>query len=315
MTTTPQKTRLFISVIFPVYNEQETLLELYDRLIEAISAADEYDFEFIFVDDCSKDRTPNILRELRNRDRRVRIVRFARNCGSHAAISCGLHTCLGDAAVILAADLQDPPALIFDLAKEWEKGAKIVWGVRTARLGEKKTTTFLSRCYYALMNWLTSVKMPPTGADVFLADRVVIESFRKVQEKHTSVFMTLAWLGFEQSSIDYVKQPRFQGKSKWSLGKKFKLALDSLLAFSDIPIRYMSVVGFLCATLGFLYALYVVWCYLHGRPVAGWSSLMVAVLIIGGVQMIMLGILGEYLWRTFDESRRRPRYIVEYEIN
>ena len=169
--------------------------------------------------------------------------------------------------------------------------------------------------YYTLMNWLTSVKMPPLGADVFLADRVVIDAFKGVTEKHTSIFMTLAWLGFDQRTIYYVKKKRHFGHSKWTLDKKIKLAIDSLLAFSDIPIRYMSVLGFLTAGLGFAYALYVFWCYVNGSPVDGWSSLIVAILVVGGIQMVMLGVLGEYIWRTFDESRKRPRYVIEYILD
>ena len=147
----------------------------------------------------------------------------------------------------------------------------------------------------------------------FLADRAVIDAFKQVTEKHTSVFMTLAWLGFKQSTIGYVKKKRFSGVSKWSFGRKIKLTIDSLLSFSDIFIRYMSVLGILTAFLGFTYALYVLWGYLYGSTVEAWSSLIVVVLVIGGIQMMMLGILGEYLWRTFDESRRRPRYIIEYK--
>jgi len=164
------------------------------------------------------------------------------------------------------------------------------------------------------MNYLTTVKVPPLGADVFLVERVVIEAFKKVNEKHTSVFMILAWLGFKQSTIEYIKQARLSGKSKWTLGQKIKLTLDSLLAFSDIFIRYMSVIGILTAFTGFVYSLFVLWGFINGVPVEGWSALIVVILIIGGIQMIMLGVLGEYLWRTFDESRRRPRFIVEYKI-
>lgn len=302
-----------ISVIFPVYNEEGNLNELHQRLTAVADKIKDQTFEFIFVDDCSTDDTPLILKGIQARDARARVVRFARNCGSHAAISYGLTCCKGDAAVILAADLQDPPDLIVELMGEWKKGSKIVWGARLKREGEKASTNFFSRMYYLLMNWLTNVKMPPSGADVFLADRIVINAFRQVTEKHTSVFMTLAWLGFKQSTIWYVKKARLTGISKWNLRKKIRLTLDSLLAFSDIFIRYMSVLGFLTAFVGFVYAVYVLWCYFNGSPVEGWSSLIVAVLVVGGVQMIMLGVLGEYLWRTFDESRKRPRYIIEYE--
>jgi dolichol-phosphate mannosyltransferase len=303
-----------ISVIFPTYNEQDNLPVLHDRMNAVASKIPGHDFEFIFVDDCSTDHTPQILRALHAKDKRVKIIRLARNCGSHAAIAAGLIECQGDCAVVLAADLQDPPELLHSLVGAWQGGVKVVWGARRKRLGEKFTTKFFSRLYYWMMNYLTTVKVPPLGVDVFLAERVVIEAFKKVNEKHTSVFMVLAWLGFQQSTIHYVKEARWSGTSKWSLGQKIKLTLDSLLAFSDIFIRYMSVIGIFIAVTGFIYSLFVLWGFVNGSAIEGWSSLIVVILLVGGIQMIMLGVLGEYLWRTFDESRRRPRFIVEYKI-
>ncbi len=303
-----------ISIIFPTYNEQENLSALHDRLKAVTQKFSKESFEFIFVDDCSSDETPNILRQLNKTDARVKTIRFARNCGSHAAIKAGLEFSKGDCAIILASDLQDPPEIIASLLEEWKKGARTVWGARSQREGERPATTFLSETYYKLINWLTNVKMPPKGADVFLIDRAVIEAFKQMPEKHSSVFMSLAWLGFKQSTIYYVKQARLRGQSKWTIRKKIKLAIDSLLSFSDVFIRSMSALGFITAFLGFLYAISVVWCYLKGSPVEGWSSLMIGILVVGGCQMMMLGVIGEYLWRTFDESRKRPAYVIEYKI-
>ncbi|MCK5215526.1 MAG: glycosyltransferase [Candidatus Omnitrophica bacterium] len=305
-----------ISLIFPTYNEEGNLAELHRQLREATASIEGQLFEFIFVDDCSSDRTPEILRQLHEQDERVKIIRFARNCGSHAAISAGLNECRGAGAVVLAADLQDPPEIIGQLINEWKAGGKIVWGLRAGREGESFLTKALANLYYRVMNWLTIVKMPPKGADVFLADRVAIDAFKQFSEKYTSIFMTFAWLGFPQRNVEYVKAARYRGESKWTWGKKFKLALDSLLSFSDIPVRYMSVLGFITALLGFAYALFVFWKYVFfGVPVQGWSSLIIAILVVGGVQMTMLGVLGEYLWRTFEESRKRPVYVVEYKID
>ncbi len=303
-----------ISIIFPTYNEEQNLETLAKRLDSALFSIQGYRFQFIFVDDGSTDQTPEILRRWQTRDPRVKVIRLARNFGSHAALAAGLSYCTGDCAIVLAADLQDPPEMIGQLLKAWENKAKIVWAVRTDRRGEKALTKFFSRMYYRLMNWLTTVKMPPLGSDVFLADQIVLKAFRQVTEKHSSVFMTLAWLGFPQATITYVKEARPAGRSKWTLARKLTLTLDSFLAFSDIPIRYMSILGFLTALFGFMYAIYVFGSYLKGLPVQGWSSLIVAILVVGGIQMMMLGILGEYLWRTFDESRKRPRYIVEYTL-
>jgi glycosyltransferase involved in cell wall biosynthesis len=302
-----------ITVIFPVYNEEQNLVILHKRLA---SVADKLkgSFEFIFIDDCSTDQTPEILRQLHAIDPRVKTIRFARNCGSHAALRAGLENAKGDCVITLASDLQDPPEVIPTLLEEWKNGKKIVWGARQKREGETFITKFFSRRYYGLMNWLTNVKMPPSGADIFLADRAVVEAFRYMSEKHTSVFMALAWLGFKQSTIYYVKEARQFGVSKWTIRRKIKLTVDSLLSFSDVFIRSISTLGFITALLGFIYALYVLYCHLRGSPVEGWSSLMIAILVIGGIQMTMLGLLGEYLWRTFDESRKRPAYIIEYKI-
>lgn len=304
-----------ISLIFPVYNEQDNLRLLYERVQKVCDTIPDEKFEFVFVDDCSGDSSPQILRELNGKDRRVKVIRFARNCGSHAALAAGLNFCSGHCAVVLAADLQDPPEIISELLDKWQRGAKIVWGVRKAREGESLLRKFFAGIYYRLMNWLTEIRMPPSGADVFLADRVVINAYKQMSEKHTSVFMALAWLGFPQNKISYTKQARHQGHSKWTLGRKFKLAVDSLLSFSDVPVRYMSALGFLTAIAGFAYALYVIWEYIFLEiPVQGWSSLIVAILVVGGIQMMMLGVLGEYLWRTYDESRKRPRFVVEYTL-
>jgi dolichol-phosphate mannosyltransferase len=239
-----------LSLIFPCYNEQENIGILYERVCETIDELKQYEFELIFVNDCSSDET--------------------------------------------------------------FRGYRVVWGVRQKRAGETPLTRAMSRWYYKAVNWLTNVQMPPLGADVFIADRLAIDSFNRTPEKHTSVFILLAWLGFAQSSVPYVKEARRSGQSKWTIGKKITLLIDSILSFSDIPIRYISLLGVFTALIGFLGALLVLWdFFVNGIPVAGWTSLIVAILLIGGIQMIMLGVLGEYMWRTFDEARKRPRYIIE----
>ena len=304
--------RPLISVILSSYNEESNIPLLYERLSSVTSEMPEYDFEFIFVDDCSNDKTPDILTDLRKADHRVVIIRFARNCGSHAADSAGLHFCRGNVAIIMAADLQDPPEVIIPRTiEQWEKGYKVVWGIREKRKGESFITLFLSRVYYYLMNFLTDIKQPPTGADVFLLDRVVIDAFKQSPEKHSSNMMLIAWLGFPQTSITYVKEARHTGHSKWTISKKIKLSLDSLISFSYVPLRFMSLMGVISAFLGLLYGGVVLINAFRGNPIQGWSSLMIVILVLGGFQMSMMGMLGEYLWRTYDESRGRPRYVIE----
>jgi glycosyltransferase involved in cell wall biosynthesis len=302
-----------ISIVFPCYNEADNLKALHDRLSDVTAGIKDTEFEFIFIDDCSSDDTPAVLQKLRQADNRVEIIRFARNCGSHAALSAGLNSSRGAAAIVMAADLQDPPELIPDLLEKWRDGAKTVWGTRNEREGEGILTRFCSWLYYRIVCQLTDVKFPPAGADIFLADRIVIDQLNDVPEKHSSVFVVLAWLGFSQATVGYTKERRNAGQSKWTLKQKIKLLIDSTMSFSYLPIRYMSILGLLTATTGFIYAAFIVWSFFFiGTAVTGWSSMMVVVLVIGGVQMMMLGILGEYLWRTFDESRRRPRYVIEH---
>ena len=302
-----------ISIIIPAFNEEKNLIELHQRLVSVFAKIPTQSFEIIFIDDASTDNTPGILKGICQKDKRVWFIRFARNGGSHAALSWGLNACRGDAAIVMAAALQDPPEIINDMLNKWKDGAKIVWGIRSKREGEGVCTKICSQFYYGIVNALTNVKLPPMGADVFLADRVVVERFREVKEKHTSVFMVLAWLGFKQSSFEYVKQSRHTGISKWTLRKKIKLALDSILAFSDFPVRAISFSGIFTVLLGLFCALRLLLNYFSGHSVEGWACVIAVVLIVGGVQMIMFGILGEYLWRTFDESRQRPRYVIEYK--
>jgi dolichol-phosphate mannosyltransferase len=303
--------RLVVSVVTPAFNEANNLHLLHAGLKRAM---DEHGlkWEWIVVDDHSQDETFAVLRELARSEGRLRAYRFARNSGSHVAVRCGLDRARGDCAVVMAADLQDPPDTIPLLVEKWKAGADVVWAIREERLGESKQTLLFARLYYWLMRKVVGLQsIPEQGADFFLVDRKVIDAVSRFYESNTSILALLSWMGFKQESISYVKQARTQGRSGWTMGKKVKLLLDSVTSFSFFPIRIMSVAGFCLALLGFLYALFVIVHAILRRPVQGWASLMVAVLVIGGMQMLMMGVLGEYLWRTLDESRRRPRFLIE----
>ncbi len=307
----PQGRRALLSVITPAYNETKNLPALYERLSQACAAAD-VDWEWIIVDDHSADDTFSTMSELAQQDPRIQGIRFARNFGAHTAIMCGMQHAAGDCAVIMAADLQDPPETIPDLVAEWQASYQVVWAVRAKREGESATTVGFSRLYYSLMRNVVGMReMPATGADFFLLDRRVVDALCQFNESNVSLMALITWMGFRQTSITYDKQARLHGESGWSLGKKLKLVVDSVTSFSYLPIRAMSYVGFVVAVAGFLYAGFVVANAIAGNPAQGWSSLMVVVLVVGGLQMLMMGILGEYLWRALDESRRRPRYLVE----
>jgi glycosyltransferase involved in cell wall biosynthesis len=303
---------MLLSIVTPAYNEAENLPRLYQRLCELDWAALGLEWEWVVVDDHSRDATPQVLHDLVVHDPRVRSIRFSRNFGSHAGCTAGLEHARGEAAIVMAADLQDPPETIPALVEKWRAGADVVWAVRGAREGETLRTVASARLFYALMRRATTLEMPPAGVDFFLVNRAVIEALKSAPERNTSLIGQIQWLGFNQASLVYTKQARAAGRSKWTFSKKVKLSVDWLVGFSYFPIRFMSALGVIFALAGFLYALLltlrrVVWVV----PVEGWTSLICVVLITSGVQLVMLGVLGEYLWRTFDASRQRPRYVVE----
>ena len=300
-----------LSIVTPAFNESLNLPLLYGRLREVLDAAG-IDWEWLVVDDHSSDATFDVLRGMAASDTRVRGIRFARNCGSHAAITCGLHAVRGRCVAILAADLQDPPEVLPSLLDQWQLGGQVVWAVRASRPGEKARTLAFSRLYYWIMRRVAGLpQMPASGADFWLMDRRVVNAFRQFGEANVNMMALITWMGFRQRTIEYTKEARLHGRSGWSLEKKLKLAVDSVTSFTYLPIRLMSYVGFVVAVLGFTYALLVIWNAITGVPVAGWSSLMIVVLVLGGLQMLLMGILGEYVWRALDESRQRPRYLIE----
>lgn len=302
-----------ISVVVPAYNEQENIPLLRDRLAALFRSTRDCDFEVIIVDDHSSDDTAKAVRGWADNDARVRLVRLSRNFGSHAAFHAGVANCNGDAAVFLAADLQDPPELIHEMAAQWRGGSDVVWAVRTAREGEKASAKIFSRFYYSAIRRMGLSEMPAQGADFFLIDRRVIDAYLRIPEKNTSFMGIVLWMGFRQSFVPYIKHARSSGLSKWTLSKKVKLFVDSIVSFSFAPIRIMSLLGVLFSLVGLVFITIVVGGRLAGRVVAGtgYAALMTVILVGLGLIMLMLGVMGEYLWRTFDEARGRPRFIIE----
>ncbi len=301
-----------VSIVTAFYNEADNLPLFRQRVTSALAAL-EVRGEIVLVDDHSSDGSDGIAREWARQDPRVRYVRLSRNSGSHAAFTAGLAHCTGDCAVLLAADLQDPPETIEQLLREWRAGSDVVWAVRLAREGERLTTKALAAAYYWLMRRVALPGMPAQGADFLLVDRKVIDAYNAIAEKNTSVLAMILWMGFRQSFVPYVKRARHGGHSKWTLAKKIKLFVDSMVSFSYVPIRAMSLVGLCMAIAGFAYAVFVVAGRLAGwiETGTGFAALMTVLLVGQGVTMMMLGVLGEYVWRNYDEARGRPRYIVE----
>ncbi len=298
-----------ISIVTPAYNEAKNLPLIHDAFKAALDGTA---WEWIVVDDHSSDDTFEVVQGLARRDERVRGVRLARNFGSHMAISCGLHAARGQSAAVMAADLQDPPDTLMAMLQMWSEGAQVVWAVRERREGEKASTVGFSRLYYYLMRRFVGIKdMPAMGADFVLIDRMVVDTIKRFRETNTSIFALITWLGYRQASVSYPKRAREHGRSSWTLEKKLKLLVDSVTSFTYRPVRAMSYMGVVVAAVGCLYACVVVVNALRGHTPQGWASILIAVLLMGGSQMLMLGILGEYLWRALDEARQRPRFWIE----
>lgn len=304
----PQSPRPLLSLVTPAFNEAENLPALYRRIGAALSGT-AIDWEWIVVDDHSSDETFAALTRLADSDPRVRGLRFARNTGSHAAIACGLASARGAAAAVVAADGQDPPEILPALLAQWRAGAQVVWA---ARDGARSETPFTSRLYYRIMRRVAGLgHLAPAGADCVLLDRAVIDAVREFREHHVSLLALITWMGFRQVSVPCPREPRLSGRSGWTRARRLKLFVDSIIGFTSVPIRAMTYLGLGTAAAGVVYAGVVVNNALHRQLPTGWSSLMVVILLIGGVQMVMLGVLGEYVWRALDESRRRPRYLIE----
>lgn len=308
-----------LSFVLPAFGEAGNLGALFPRLLAQARLADE--LEILVVDDHSPDDTFGVVREWAARDPRIRGLRLARNAGSHMAILCGLQAASGQAIVVMAADGQDPPELAQQLVGAWADGAQVVWAVRETREQETVSTRMGSRLYYAIMNRLTSVRLPPTGADFFLLDRRVLGALLAIPEHNVSIFALLMSLGFRQTEIRYTKQARLSGRSKWTFRRKLRLLLDSLIGFSTLPLRLATALGFIYALGGFLYAALLVVNRISSGllfgavTLTGWSALMVVLLVSSGSTMVILGIFGEYLWRALEEVRGRPRFLIEDEVN
>jgi dolichol-phosphate mannosyltransferase len=305
-------TRPLIAIVVPVFNEQGNLRNFYDAVTDVMRSLGDYDWEFVFVDDGSRDGSFAELAALRARDERVHALRFPRNFGSHVAIAAGIDYCRGDAAVVMAADLQDPPALIRDFVDRWRSGYDIVWGSRTGRDDGALRASAMT-LFYRLVRRFAIPTYPSGGTGSFcLISHPVIEAFRQCNERNRLTFGLIAWSGFRETDVPYHRPRRLIGSSSWTTRKMLKAALDTFVSFSSLPIRAISFLGVLVSALSFVFGVYVfINQIFFGTRVQGWTSVMLAVLVLGGVQLLMIGVLGEYLQRVLEEARARPLYIVE----
>ena len=301
-----------VSIVIPCYFNELNVAETYKVLVrDVFEKRKDIEFEIVFVDDGSRDKTLDELKKVQTYDNHVKIVKLSRNLGEFRAIVAGMSQATGDAIAVMSADLQDPPYLITEMIQYWQQGEKVVIAARNKR-DEPWIKNFFANTYYRIVRKLVIADYPKQGFDFFLMDKSVAEILVNMQEKNSSIYVQLIWTGFNPKVIEYTRQAREKGKSMWSYKKRIDLFIDTFIVFSHTPIRWISGLGFLMSISGFISALLLVYDKLvHGSDVAGWTSLMVVVLVLAGVQMIMLGIIGEYMWRNLDESRKRPLYIID----
>ncbi|HVM98099.1 MAG TPA: glycosyltransferase family 2 protein [Candidatus Acidoferrales bacterium] len=314
MATTQTTSRPRLSLVVPLFNEQETLPKFYERATAALSRTGE-SYEIIFVDDGSRDATLDELRQLASRDERVRVLSFSRNFGHQTAVTAGMNYAKGDAVAVIDGDLQDPPEVVPQLMKRWREGYHVVYAIRRTR----KENLFKRAAYllfYRLLRSMSYVDMPLDAGDFAIMDRRVVDLLNDMPERNRFVRGIRAWVGFKQIGYEYDREPRFAGQSKYPLSKLFRLAYDGVISYSFVPLRMVTQLGFLISLVAFLLIVYFLGLrILFGRELlVGWTSTIVVILFLGGVQLISLGILGEYVGRIFDEVKRRPLYVVKEEL-
>jgi polyisoprenyl-phosphate glycosyltransferase len=305
MPTTPT-----LSIVVPCYNEQEGIRACHERLTEVLRALRE-PYEIIYVDDGSRDNTSAILYEIHLRDSHVVIVQLSRNFGHQPAVTAGLSAALGQAVVIIDADLQDPPELIPEMVALWRSGYKVVYGIRNSREGETTFKLWTARAFYRIINSLSDVEIPLDTGDFRLIDRVVLDIFLRMPERHRLLRGMWSWIGFPQIGLPYERAARFAGETKYPLRKMLGLALDGIVSFSTVPLRLVTLLGFLSAGVAFMGIIYTLVIRLLTHSwVRGWAISFVGMLFMAGVQMLCLGILGEYIGRIYTESKQRPLFVL-----
>lgn len=304
-----------ISIVVPVYNEQEVIDVFYHRLKNVLDSLQPYTHEIIFVDDGSKDGSYQKLVDLANMDKNVKIVKFTRNFGHQIAITAGADFAQGDAVVVIDADLQDPPEVIKDFVVKWQEGYDVVYGVRKGRPGETGMKLITANIFYRILKRLTKIDIPVDVGDFRLMSKRAVEQFKKLREQDRFVRGLVSWVGYEQIGVPYSREKRYAGKTKYPYARMFKFAIDGLTSFSSVPLRLATYLGYITSLLAFLYACSVFVQKALGITVQGWATIMVGMLFIGGVQLICLGIIGEYISRIFTETKQRPMYLVEEIFN
>ena len=302
-----------ISVIVPSFNEEKNVPLIYERLTSTLSQISD-DYEIIFVNDCSKDNTLEVIKQLSKKDSHVKYISFSRNFGHQIAVSAGLDMCKGKAVVIIDGDLQDPPELILEMYKKYQEGYKVVYAKRKTREGETWFKKATAKLFYRFLAAMTSIEIPVDVGDFRLIDKVIVNHLRNMPEKSKYIRGQISWIGYKQTFVEYHRDARLYGKTNYPLKKMLRLAFDGITAFSDKPLKMASAIGIISAILSLLAIVYaLISHFIFDSAVSGWTSLIISVLFIGGVQLITIGIIGEYIARINNDVRNRPLYIIEEE--
>lgn len=299
-----------LSIIIPIYNEEKNISLLYSRLTKILQDC-AIEYELFFINDGSKDNSIYLIKELAQIDYKVKYIDFSRNFGHQIAVTAGLHHATGSAAVIIDADLQDPPELIPDLFKKYNEGYSVVYAKRKSRNGESFLKKFTAKVFYRLLSSITNINIPLDTGDFRIIDRKVIDILKQMPEQNKFLRGQIAWVGFRQTFIEYERHERFAGKTGYTYKKMLRFALDGITSFSDLPLKLASLTGFGVSLISFLLMLYTLYSkYITKDYVPGWPSLMISILFLGGIQLIGIGIIGEYISRIGNNTRNRPLYVI-----
>lgn len=306
------ETKKLVTILVPAYNEKDVLDMLYERLLKIMDDNSSYNFEILFVNDGSKDNTLDIIKKLRDKDKRICYVNLSRNYGKETAMIAGFDYCKGDCVIILDADLQDPPELIPDMLKYWEEGYDDVYAKRRSRKGETFLKKFTSKMYYKTLQSVTNIEIQKDTGDFRLLDRRCVEALKSMRESQRYTKGLFSWIGYKKKEILFDRDPRAAGETKWNYRKLIGLSIDGLTSFTTAPLRMSAILGLLISFIGFIYMLVIIVKTLaFGIDSPGYSSTMVVILFLGGIQLIFLGIIGEYLGRAFYETKERPLYFID----
>ncbi|MBN2440416.1 MAG: glycosyltransferase family 2 protein [Spirochaetales bacterium] len=303
------------SVVVPVYNEEEVITESYQRLKKVMDSINE-SYEIIFVNDGCRDKTPEIAADICKQDKNIKLINFSRNFGHQIAISAGMDYARGQAVVVIDADLQDPPELIPEMIKKWKEGYDVVYAKRTKRKGESIFKKVTAALFYRFLRNMTSVNIPADVGDFRLIDRKVCDIMKRIREKNRFIRGLVSWSGFKQTAVEYIREERFAGETKYPLKKMIQFAFDGITSFSYKPLKIATSLGIFCSLGGFIYLFVVLFQALILKMTwPGWASSISITLIFNGITLIILGIIGEYIGRIYDESKNRPLYVIRTFVN